>query len=306
MPEPGHRPVTNRDDRRRPLRDRTETARLPRTDRPTLVYYRPPTPRTQLLEAGILEGSPSDVSPMGSLPDAAAGSFGDTTVLEVVIGNDDRVRVGDGLLRINPWRQICALRIRAQTGKMFVGTGWFIGPRTIATAGHCVFMQKERGWAESIEIIPAKAGRSEPFGRAQSQHFASVDGWVDGSERDFDYGVIFVSDSTLGTRLGNFEVRALADGDLQGTQAKISGYPADLERAEFQYFHERPMIAVTPSRLTYDIDTFGGQSGSPIWQDTEEGGLVAVGIHTTGGASSNSGTRIGEPVLDNLILWTKE
>jgi glutamyl endopeptidase len=56
----------------------------------------------------------------------------------------------------------------------------------------------------------------------------------------------------------------------------------------------------------YDIDTFGGQSGSPIWQETQETGVVAVGIHTTGGVSSNSGTRISSDVMENLVNWITE
>jgi glutamyl endopeptidase len=66
------------------------------------------------------------------------------------------------------------------------------------------------------------------------------------------------------------------------------------------------MAGVTDTRLIYDIDTFGGQSGSPIWQQTAEAGLIAVGIHTTGGVSSNSGTRITADVLGNLVKWTTE
>ena len=239
-----------------------------------------------------------------SLPDASVASFGQTSMLEAVIGNDDRVRVDDARMLSNPWRQICALRITAESGSMFVGTGWFIGSRTLLTAGHCVFMQKEGGWPKSIEVIPGRHGSTEPFGRAIATRFASVDGWVDESGRDFDYGVIFLDDDALGRRLGNFGVEALDKDELTAATAKISGYPADLDRAQFQYFHERPLMSATESRLVYDIDTFGGQSGSPVWQDTEERGLIAVGIHTTGGVSSNSGTRISRDVLENLIAWT--
>lgn len=125
-------------------------------------------------------------------------------------------------------------------------------------------------------------------------------------QRDFDYGVIFLEDAVAGTQVGNFAVQALGLTELKGTEAQISGYPADRDRAQFQYFHMRPMVDVTDTRLIYDIDTFGGQSGSPIWQETVENGLVVVGIHTTGGVSSNSGTRITGDVLDNLVQWTTE
>jgi V8-like Glu-specific endopeptidase len=250
--------------------------------------------------------TPGD-APLAPVRDAAEGSFGETQMLEAVIGQDDRVRVADPLMSSNPWRQICALRIRAKTGTIYVGTGWFIGPRLLATAGHCVFMQKEGGWADAIDVIPGKHGQTEPFGRVTSHRFATVDGWIEGAAvRDFDYGVIFLDDPAVGAKVGNFEVEAALDGELVDITARISGYPADRDQAEFQYYHERPLQSVTQTRLLYDIDTFGGQSGSPIWRQIEGSPAVAVGVHTTGGLTSNSGTRISEPVLDNFILWNEE
>ncbi len=309
MPSPGHQPRTNFD-----LLEEVESAptpleaeRIRPTNRVTLDYYQTPqSRRAARRRAGILEEAfiPGEEEvDLGFLPDAAIASFGDDTVLEVILGNDDRVKVVKELLSGNPWRQICALRIRSKTGKTYVGTGWFIAPKVLATAGHCVFLQKDRGWAQEIEVIPAKFGTSEPFGRLRSTRFASVDGWTEQKSRDSDYGAILLDDGAIGEQLGNFEVQALTDAELDGVNAKISGYPADKEQAAFQYFHERPLTSTTGTRLLYEIDTFGGQSGSPIWQDTEERGLVAIGIHTNGGVSSNSGTRITDDVLDNLISW---
>jgi glutamyl endopeptidase len=302
----GHKPLTNRQPTpRRDRRERNEAAVLTAPNRQTLPYYRPIQRGTAIMqEAGILDGADVAV-PQGPLLDAAAASFGETTVLEVVFGNDDRVRVADNFMRTNPWRQICALRITSQSNRTYVGTAWFISPTTLATAGHCVFMQNDGGWAKSIDVIPGKIGPTAPFGRIRSESFASVDGWVEQRQRDFDYGVIFLPDPVVGRRVGNFEVQVLADPELSGVTAKVSGYPADRDRAEFQYFHERPVTSVTSTRIEYDIDTFGGQSGSPIFQHTDNG-IVAIGIHTTGGATSNSGTRISDPVMDNLILWTRE
>jgi V8-like Glu-specific endopeptidase len=244
------------------------------------------------------------------LTDVAVASFGNaieginTTLLEAIIGDDDRVRVSKERMAMNPWRQICALRIISQSNRTYVGTGWFIAAGVVATAGHCVFLQNDGGWAKSILVVPAKQGPHEPFGSQTSTRFGSVDGWVEKRQSDFDYGVIFLDDKTVGEKVGNFGVQALNPIELKGTDAQISGYPADRDRAEFQFFHLRPIIDVTDTQLIYDIDTFGGQSGSPIWQETIENGLIAVGIHTTGGVSSNSGTRITDDVLQNLVEWT--
>ena len=310
MASPGHRPIRNT--------DRQERVRVPESARPqltskaTLPYYqRPSKPRARRrsLESAVLGGA-EEREP--TLLDAAAGSFGtsarttDPTLSEAVIGVDDRIRVSAQRMMLNPWRQICALRIVSQTDRTFVGTGWFIAPNVLATAGHCVFLQDEGGWARSIRVIPAKDGAEEPFGSQTSTRFASVDGWVEKRKRDFDYGVIFLGDPRVGTQLGNFAVQALDVLELKGIDAQISGYPADRDRATIQFFHMRPILDVTDARLVYDIDTFGGQSGSPIWRETDEAGLVAIGVHTTGGVSSNSGTRITGDVIENLAQWTTE
>ena len=310
MPAPGHRPMRNTD-REEVGRVASEGAPARARSRVTLPYYRPR--RKEKKPRRTLESFVNDAASIadGTLTDVAAASFGtaaaitDPAVFEVVLGGDDRVKVTKERMARNPWRQICALRIVSQTERTFVGTGWFIAPGVLATAGHCVFLQNEGGWAKSIRVIPAKNGSDQPFGVMTSTRFASVDGWVVKRQRDFDYGVVLLDDPAVGVQLGNFAVNALDTGDLRDTDAQISGYPADRDNATFQYFHARPMIDVTDTRLIYDIDTFGGQSGSPIWQETDEHGVVAIGIHTTGNVSSNSGTRISHDVLENLFTWTE-
>lgn len=302
MAAPGHQPVSSDAPQLESFRIE-EAAPAPVTNRPSLPYYRPPErPPKIVLESMPVAGDDDDF-PNVALPDVAIASFGDSGFLEAVIGQDDRVKVAKPLLKANPWRQICSLRIRSQSDQIYVGTGWFISPKTLATAGHCVFLKNDGGWAKSIDIMPARFGNNKPFGKVTAKRFSAVDGWTKDSSRDFDYGVIHLESSAVGDQIGNFEVRSFPDSTFNNMLLKVSGYPADREQAQFQYFHERPVQQVTATRLFYDIDTFGGQSGSPIWQDTEENGVVAVGIHTTGGISSNSGTRISDEVIDNLISW---
>jgi len=301
MPAPGHQPVSS--DAPQPEIRINEAAVVPQTNRESLPYYKPPAPPPPktVNESAVLNEDPTDLGIF--LPDVAVASFGDTGMLEAIIGTDDRVKVAKPLLANNPWRQICALRIRSQLGNLFVGTAWFIGPKTLATAGHCVFLHDEGGWAKSIDVIPAKFGNSTPFGKVTSTRFKAVDGWTDQKSRDFDYGVIQLDSEAVGLQVGNFAVSTFTDAELNGVVLKVSGYPADREQANFQYFHERPIKSVSNTRVFYDIDTFGGQSGSPIWEDTQENGIVAIGIHTTGGITSNSGTRINDDVIENLISW---
>src|SRR5436309_2733771 len=113
-----------------------EGAVMPDVQRKTLPYSRAPLSRRRRPSGIVNEAmgpEASVLSPEEPMLDVAVASFGETNVLEAAIGNDDRVRVADPLMRANPWRQICALRIRSKTGRMYVGTAWFIAPRVLAT-----------------------------------------------------------------------------------------------------------------------------------------------------------------------------
>jgi glutamyl endopeptidase len=70
---------------------------------------------------------------------------------ETVCGADDRVRISPA--NAAPWRFICQLIITMPNGAGYRGTGWFIGPRAVMTAGHCVFSRADGGWARRIEVI---------------------------------------------------------------------------------------------------------------------------------------------------------
>ena len=220
---------------------------------------------------------------------------------ETIINTDDRVQVPD--VYQYPWRAICALRITSRTGKQYVGTGWLASPTLVVTAGHCVFLHGDGGWAQEITVIPALNGSEAlRFGAVKATKFRTVDGWIQGKAAGSDYGGILL-DRPLGDELGYFAVGALGDDQLKRSWANISGYPSDIGSARQQYFHARLLVQVNESRVFYDIDTFSGQSGSPIWFTADDGRRIAIGIHTSGSQRENAGTRINGNVLANLRDW---
>jgi V8-like Glu-specific endopeptidase len=74
------------------------------------------------------------------------------------------------------------------------------------------------------------------------------------------------------------------------------------------------VLQVTERRIFYEVDTYGGQSGAPVWIHEEEGAPpLAVGVHAygtggvpVGGAPSNSAPRIIPEVLDKIIEWVEQ
>ena len=133
--------------------------------------------------------------------------------LESIIGTDERKRILDTDLA--PWRMVCALRMRGTNGSGAIGTGWLVGPKTIITAGHCVFDTRLLGgWASRIEISPGRNGPEFPYGTVASEKFASIDRWVNNKDPDFDIGCIHLNE-TLGERVGWFAVGALSPSELE-------------------------------------------------------------------------------------------
>jgi glutamyl endopeptidase len=217
---------------------------------------------------------------------------------ESVCGRDDRIRVTN--TTSVPWRWICKLIMTFPNGARGGCTGWFIGPKAVMTAGHCVYSKGNGGWARRIEVIPGMNGAARPYGSMVGTSFRSVNGWTQNSDPNYDYGCIILPSPTLGNRVGYFGFAALTDASLRNLLVNNSGYPGD-KPAGTQWFNAGRITNVTSRKIYYMLDTYGGQSGSPTWR-YQSGQRHAVGIHAYGGCP-NSSTRITTAVFNNMMAW---
>ncbi len=225
-----------------------------------------------------------------------------------VIGSDDRNVVPPA--SASHWRRICSLEIDTGRGP-FRGTGWFAGPRTIVTAGHCVYRRQAfGGWARQIRVFPGRTQQQSPYGPYLSTRFSCADGWLAGERVDADVGAIYL-DALVDPAIGSYAYSVADPRTLTDADVVISGYPEFGDRFDNLLSALGRVRAVFTRRLFYDTDTSVGQSGAPVWlaSDTPSEPVV-IAIHTSdeeatpsGLPESNSGTLITQTVADLIRDW---
>jgi glutamyl endopeptidase len=232
--------------------------------------------------------------------------FGNQT--ETVIAPDGRTQVTN--TQKYPNRAIASLVMTFPDGD-FICTGWFIGPDTLATAGHCVFDTFSGSFASKILVYPGRNGNNLPYGQAKATQLSTNNCWVTTANPKCDYGLIRIN-KNKGNQVGWFSFMYQNDKQqLLNRQVSVRGYPGDKPSGTL-WTMKGPLQVITKKQIGYSIDTFGGQSGSPIFGnylcDNCSLGIHAYGFNPSNPEppffARNSGTRITEKVYNVLCNWS--
>jgi V8-like Glu-specific endopeptidase len=265
-----------------------------------------------LFQPGVVE------LPTPDMPGYDSGQF------LTVLGDDDRERRTD--TDQPPLRAICSLWMEDATGLAMIGTGFLVGRRTVMTCAHNLL--KHDFTASRVTVRPGReAGRSsDPFG---AHVVTAADWWMhpewsNGWKAQHDFALLRLPEP-VGETTGWLGIAALSGPTIAARMVNLAGYPGCVGRCRHlddenvipvrergaQLWWQRDRILRTDAdQLFYDLDTFGGNSGSPVILMPIEGdgwsGPTAVGIHTRGlnkwgdahEAAHNTATRLTDALFD--------
>ena len=223
------------------------------------------------------------------------GSFPDIAD-EKVIGVDNRIQVPANQLNLDPFTAILELEIDFPTGQEY-GTAWLISPTVAVTAGHCLINDQGQN---ATKITLHQAGSGMEVG---GKSFFVSDAFRSGNRDNNDFGVIELKQPF--SDAANIGYSAYTDSQLAQETFNIAGYPVDKPRHTI-WFHSGKLSSIGPIKVRYQMDTVGGQSGSPVIDVVRVNGtqkFVSAAIHQGFDGSLNLATRITSSVFHKIEEW---
>jgi len=181
-------------------------------------------------------------------------------------------------------------------------TGWMINDcnHCFLTAGHCSTSNND---IEVVEFnVPLSDANGNPIHPPPEDQYA-----VDTSSRqsnggrgvgnDYAYFGVFPNSTTGLTPYEAYGAafQLGAPPPVQGQDIRVTGYgvtspPISRQWSQVQKTHAGPYTDFSGTTLAYRTDTTGGNSGSPIIDETTG---EAIGIHTHGGCTLGGGANYG-------------
>ncbi len=206
---------------------------------------------------------------------------------------------------IGPWLNTVYLVISTPDG-IRTGSGFMIGPNTIATAGHIVYQQEWGGFANNIRVIPARNGVQQPFGSYLTTDYACGGNWYYYQDNTDDWAIIRIN-YNIGLSTGYLGLK-WQSSSYNGTTAKAVGYP---EEDDLHMYYSSGTVNYSAARLLRGSWSLqGGMSGGPVHTYYADTGYTAIGfnscIRTINGVSHSEAMRIDEWIYNLFVSYRNQ
>ena len=220
-----------------------------------------------------------------------------------VLGADGRVRIRN--TTAYPWRTIAKLIMIFPDGKKSNCSGAIIDNFHVLTAAHCIYSRAHGGYA-NIKVYLGQDGNYTPFYYANSSLIRSYTQWTINRDPNHDWALITL-DRNIGLFTGWMGLKvASRTSSIYKGGLNVSGYPNDQLKGTLWNDYDKGHSA-TEYRHFYFMDTYGGQSGSPVWGEIG-GKRYILSIHGYGDSAAtpgvtNGGTRINTEKYNKIQQW---
>ncbi len=211
-----------------------------------------------------------------------------------IIGTDNRIRVTN--TAEEPYNSNVFIAANGAAG-----SGVVIGKNTVLTAAHVVRNIKDTPDMETVYVIPGRDGAKLPYGKFKIKSVHIPQSYIDSPSIDRDIAVLTIeplNGVSIGEAVPALPIRHANDIE-PGADLATTGYPGDKPWGTMWTISGNE-AGQTGTRLYFDMDVIGGQSGSPIYDQDN----FIVGVVTTSAKTRNFGTKLNDEfyqfVLDNL------
>ena len=225
-----------------------------------------------------------------------------------VIGEDDRFVINDTTKL--PMRWIGYVLSYWPDGRVTRGTAWLYGESVAMTAGHVIYDYENQTYPNSITFSPGYNNGNAPYGTYSVVRARVTRQYYNDRNIEGDVGIMKLS-SPVGRQVGYFSFEYNNNINAYNNYTVgITGYPAD--KGYKMYGASGKILEAYQRRFHYQIDTYGGQSGSPIFykDSNDTNNRICIGVHTHGSDGTgdlftdrpeNSGVRI----FQTMFNWMK-
>jgi V8-like Glu-specific endopeptidase/Ran GTPase-activating protein (RanGAP) involved in mRNA processing and transport len=198
---------------------------------------------------------------------------------------------------------------------LYLGTGTLIASNLVLTAAHNLYEKETRygkvvGAVKKVKFYPAINRNQTVFGEQTVREFYYPPEFRDSNDDEEDYGLM-VLENPVGEMTGYFGLSVLPPDQIKGLTINVTGYPADkVEKKKYQYEMwgmEGSPKEINQNFITYEIDTYSGQSGSGVWYRKADDYFV-VGIHVLGDPvlGRNKATLLTKARYETIRKWVAE
>lgn len=199
----------------------------------------------------------------------------------MVFGIDNRVKISSSSTGVGSYVQVVSVYA---DGYATQSSGVLIGSNDVLTAAHAIYDADHQGYAVDVTVTPSKFGALEPYSNVSANNLFVSSSWIASSSSLGDYGVISLSDA-VGFESGWSDYSYVSSPQtLSGTTLISYGYPGDLNSGDWLYRTWGTVDNIYNNyilQFTDDMDTYFGQSGSPVMLGDSVIGIVTSQTSTT-------------------------